>query len=105
MSIYSVEDQFYAAMLADATVAAYLAGPPARLYDANIPQGAKYPCAVYDRISTIRINTHGAPDNANVWHGNTSTSGKTRFQVTVFGDPAAVRPANAARQIAQALIN
>lgn len=105
MSINTVEDQFAAAMLADALVATYLGGPPARLYDTQVPQGAAYPHAVYERISTTPNYTHGAPDNSNVFQPNQANAGRTRFQVTVWGDPTAVRAANSARQVAEALKN
>ena len=106
MSILTVEDQFFASMTADATVASYLgSGSSARLYDSQLPMNAVFPCAVYERISTVPQYTHGAPDNSNVFRANLGNAGKTRFQVTVFGDPTAVRPANSARQIAQAIID
>ena len=98
MSLLTVEEQFATHCLADATITGYLT---TRLYDTQIPQGAVFPCAVYERISTNRLYTHGAPDNSNVFRGNNGNAGRTRFQVTVYSD---ISP-NQARQIAQAFID
>ncbi len=108
MSITTVEEQFATAMLSDATVAGYFGGPhdphgasPGRLYDTQLPQNVSYPCAAYQRISTRRIQTHGAPDNNGVFQGNNQNAGFTRFQITVWSDVSA----NQARQATQALVD
>lgn len=108
MSIVSVESQFTAAMQADAVVPTYFGGPnapggakPWRLYDTQLPQNAMYPAATYQRVSTKRIQTHGAPDNSGVFHGNNQNAGFIRFQIRVWSD---ISPDNA-RQAMQAIFD
>jgi Protein of unknown function (DUF3168) len=109
MSVYTVEDAFVAALTGtpgDSLVKSYLgSGTSARLYDTQLPEGVQYPCAAFQRISTVPLYTHGAPDNNGVFQANNTNAGTTRFQVTVWADPTSVRPPNAARQIAEAIKN
>lgn len=77
MSLLSVEDQFRAAMLANATINGYLGG---RVYLSGLPQNVPaYPAAAYQRISTQRNWVNGDT-------GQTSDMGWTRFQLDLFDD-------------------
>jgi hypothetical protein len=99
VSLLSVEDQFVASMIGNAALLALIG---TRLYDRQLPQDAVFPCAVFQRISTNSLQTHGGYDNSRNFTPNLSNSGMTRFQVRVFPDRAVARPADQARQIVQA---
>lgn len=87
----TLEENFRAALLADSAVAGYLAG---RLYLEQLPNGPTFPCAAYQRVSTVPqsySHTPAAGQKLTQW---------ARIQLTIWAATGIVTS-----QIAQAVVN
>lgn len=91
----SLEERIHAAVIGNAAVSALLGD---RLYLVQLPQGPEFPCAVYQRISTVPVTTMNQAAN---WQG----MGWCRFtfQVWCKGPSAGIQTDTISRAIQVAL--